>query len=174
MVWPEIYHFSPLSFSLARVCGRNLVLLRFKKNNKLKSSFCSLSPFLSLEGTSILILPTAPYPVLQELPPMKLVCGSLPAKVVLIPLGCPSFCYLSLLSRILAVRARSCLLLCIWAVPGTLLGWSYHTFRALMKNKGTKSFAPGQCSDWCWCSCFVQLEEWDQWVSTSESQAPPA
>lgn len=26
VVWPEIYHFSPLSFSLARVCGRNLVL----------------------------------------------------------------------------------------------------------------------------------------------------
>lgn len=36
VVWPEIYHFSPFSFSSASVCGRNSVLLRFKKNKKLK------------------------------------------------------------------------------------------------------------------------------------------
>lgn len=144
VVWPEIYHFSPLSFSSPNVCGRSSVLPRLRKKKLLLLS--TLTPLPPRVGDFSSHPSTAPYSVPQKLPPTKLVCGIFPANILLIPLGCPPFGTwgLSLTLNISSPGEEFPFTMHLsraWHCP-----WLTHVFRTHVKSNGIKTFAPGQRS----------------------------
>lgn len=105
VVWPEIYHFSPLFFSLPSVCGRNSVLLRTFFFFKEKKLFFPPLPFSSHPSHSSILYATETdtfeagqrHFFSHSLSPSAWVSSFSPPKP------------LSLLARISALRARNCL-----------------------------------------------------------------